>query len=92
VQHALGRPGTVMSSDVFRIGMARTDLKVTVTGVLVRGIQATRRRRGNGDLVLLDQEVQPVMSGLFDNGFEVSGLHNHLNATRSRHTRRQIRA
>src|SRR5207237_89017 len=32
-----------------------------------------------GDLVLLDEEVNPVMSGLFDNGFEISGLHNHLN-------------
>src|SRR5260370_34700087 len=32
-----------------------------------------------GDLVLLDEEVPAVMSGLFDNGFEVSGLHNHLN-------------
>src|SRR5438552_4808249 len=32
-----------------------------------------------GELVLLDEEVNPVMSGLFDNGFEISGLHNHLN-------------
>jgi hypothetical protein len=32
-----------------------------------------------GDLVLLDQEVTPVMSALFGSGFEVSALHNHLN-------------
>jgi hypothetical protein len=32
-----------------------------------------------GDLVLLDEEVNAVMQGLFDQGFEVSALHNHLN-------------
>jgi hypothetical protein len=32
-----------------------------------------------GDLVLLDQEVPAVMSGLFAGGFEVTALHNHLN-------------
>ena len=32
-----------------------------------------------GDLVLLDEEVNAVMQSLFDHGFEVSGLHNHLN-------------
>jgi hypothetical protein len=32
-----------------------------------------------GDLVLLDEEVNGVMSGLFDQGFEVTALHNHLN-------------
>jgi Domain of Unknown Function (DUF1259) len=32
-----------------------------------------------GDLVLLDQEVPAVMSGLFAGGLEVTGVHNHLN-------------
>jgi len=32
-----------------------------------------------GDLVLLDEEVNAVMQSLFDQGFEVSALHNHLN-------------
>jgi hypothetical protein len=32
-----------------------------------------------GDLVLLDEEVPGVMSGLFGNGFQVTALHNHLN-------------
>src|SRR5438876_12370121 len=32
-----------------------------------------------GDLVLLDQEVPAVMSGLFGGGLEVTALHNHLN-------------
>src|SRR6185436_8201403 len=32
-----------------------------------------------GDLVLLDQEIPAVMSGLFAGGLEVSAVHNHLN-------------
>jgi hypothetical protein len=89
VQDALGRPGTMMPGDVFRIGMPRTDLKVTVNNVPVQagfalGSYAAFKQLDTeamvmGDLVLLDDEVNPVMSGLFDNGFEVSGLHNHLN-------------
>lgn len=31
-----------------------------------------------GDLVLLESEVGPVMSSLFENGIEVTALHNHL--------------
>src|SRR5205807_8311804 len=89
IQDALGRPGTMMAGDVFRSGMRRTGLKVTVNGVPVqagfaRGSYAAFKQLADGamvmgDLVLLDEEVNPVMSGLFDNGFEASGLHNHLN-------------
>src|SRR5437762_14302090 len=32
-----------------------------------------------GDLVLLDQEIPAVMSGLFAGGLEVTAVHNHLN-------------
>ncbi len=31
-----------------------------------------------GDLVLLESEVNPVMSALLDNGLEVTALHNHF--------------
>jgi hypothetical protein len=31
-----------------------------------------------GDLVLLQEEVNPVMSALLDHGFEVTALHNHF--------------
>jgi hypothetical protein len=31
-----------------------------------------------GDLVLLQSEVNPVMSALLDNGFDVTALHNHF--------------
>jgi len=89
VEQALGKSGQVQAGDVFRVGMPRTDLAVTVKGVPVKagfalGSYAAFKQVGDhamvmGDLVLLDEEVNPVMSGLFDNGFEASGLHNHLN-------------
>src|SRR5947207_6601661 len=31
-----------------------------------------------GDLVLVEDEVNPVMSALLDNGIEVTALHNHF--------------
>ena len=88
VQDAVGRTGTMMPGDVFRIGIPRTDLKVTVNGVPVQagfalGSYAAFKEYDDGtmvmgDLVLLDEEVNGVMQGLFDQGFEVSALHNHL--------------
>jgi hypothetical protein len=89
VQDAVGRPGTMMNGGVFRIGIPRTDLKVTVNQVPVQagfalGSYAAFKQYNDGamvmgDLVLLDEEVNLVMQGLFDQGFEVSALHNHVN-------------
>jgi hypothetical protein len=89
VELALGKPGQLQAGDVFRIGMPRTDLSVTVKGVPVKpgfalGSYAAFKRVGDqamvmGDLVLLDQEIPAVMSGLFSGGLEVTAVHNHLN-------------
>jgi len=89
VEQALGKPGQVQAGDVFRVGMPRTDLSVTVKGVPVKagfalGSYAAFKQVGDramvmGDLVLLDQEVPAVMSGLFSGGLEVTAVHNHLN-------------
>ena len=89
VEQALGKPGELQAGDVFRIGMPRTDLSVTVKGVPVKagfalGSYAAFKQMGDqvmvmGDLVLLDQEVPAVMSGLFSGGLEVTAVHNHLN-------------
>jgi hypothetical protein len=69
--------------------MPRTDLAVTVKGVAVRAgfalgsyaafKQVSDRAMVMGDLVLLDQEVPAVMSGLLNAGLEVTAVHNHLN-------------
>ena len=89
VEQAVGKAGQMQSGDVFRIGMPRTDLNVTVKGVPVKpgfalGSYAAFKQIGDhamvmGDLVLLDQEVPAVMSGLLAGGLEVTAVHNHLN-------------
>src|SRR5213594_17054 len=89
VEQALGKSGQVQAGDVFRVGMPRTDLAVTVKGVPVKagfalGSYAAFKQVGDramvmGDLVLLDQEVPAVMSGLLNGGLEVTAVHNHLN-------------
>src|SRR5438309_8136055 len=89
VEQALGKSGQLQAGDVFRIGMPRTDLSVTVKGVPVKagfalGSYAAFKQIGDhamvmGDLVLLDQEVPAVMSGLLSGGLEVTAVHNHLN-------------
>src|SRR5213594_2686932 len=89
VEQTLGKAGQLQAGDVFRVGMPRTDLSVTVKGVAVKagfalGSYAAFKQVGDqamvmGDLVLLDQEVPAVMSGLFSGGLEVTAVHNHLN-------------
>ena len=89
VEAALGKPGQTQPGGVFRIGMPRTDLTVTVKSVPVKagfalGSYAAFKPVGDqamvmGDLVLLDQEVPAVMAGLFRGGLEVTAVHNHLN-------------
>src|SRR5712691_7331245 len=89
VEQTLGKSGQMQPGDVYRIGMPRTDLSVTVKGVSVKagfalGSYAAFKQVGDqamvmGDLVLLDQEVPAVMSGLLSGGLEVTAVHNHLN-------------
>ena len=89
VEAALGKSGQAQPGGVFRIGMPRTDLAVTVKGVPVKagfalGSYAAFKPVGDqvmvmGDLVLLDQEVPAVMAGLFKGGLEVTAVHNHMN-------------
>jgi Domain of Unknown Function (DUF1259) len=89
VEQALGKSGQLQDGGVFRVGMPRSDLSVTVKGVAVKpsfalGSYAAFKEVGDhtmvmGDLVLLDQEVPAVMSGLFSGGLEVTAVHNHLN-------------
>src|SRR5256712_11009884 len=89
VEQALGKSGQMQTGDVFRIGMPRTDLNVTVKGVPVKagfalGSYAAFKQVGDhamvmGDLVLLDQEVPAVMSGLFARGLQVTAVPNHPN-------------
>jgi hypothetical protein len=81
-------PGTLMPGGVFRVGMPRTDLKVTLGGVALQpgfalGSYAAFVRHGSqamamGDLVLLEDEVGGVAAKLLQSGIQVTAIHNHL--------------
>jgi len=73
---------------VFKVSVPRTDLAVTAAGVRMMpplGLTswAAFKRAGDqdvvmGDLVLLEDQVNPVMSVALDQGLEVTALHNHF--------------
>src|SRR5258708_23386915 len=88
VAQALGRSGTEMPGGVYRVGLGRSDLKVTLDGVQIKpplalGSSLAFQKRGGdgmvmGDLVLTHDEVNPVMKKLVEGGIEITALHNHL--------------
>lgn len=88
VGEALGKTGSAMPGGVYRVGLPRTDLKVTLDGVELKpgfalGSWLAFEARGDsgmvmGDLVLTMDEVSPVMKKLIEGGIEVTALHNHL--------------
>ena len=87
VDEALGRKAAV-TGDVHRYGFPRTDLKVTLDGVTIKpalafgGWVAFKPMHGGamvmGDLVLLETEINPVMTKLIANGLEITAIHNHV--------------
>src|ERR1700757_315651 len=88
VEDAMGRPGQAQPGDVIRFGMPRKDLHVVLNGVEIKaglalGSWAAFKRHGSeamvmGDLVLTEDEVEPVMLKLQERGIQESALHNHL--------------
>ena len=85
---ALGKAGSEMPGGVYRVGFPRTDLKVVLDGVAVKptlalGSWIAFMQHGGdvmvmGDLVLTDDEVNPVMKRLLEGGLTITALHNHL--------------
>ncbi|MBV9065094.1 MAG: DUF1259 domain-containing protein, partial [Methylobacteriaceae bacterium] len=88
VGKALGKSGTEMPGGVYRVGLPRSDLKVSLDGVAIKpgfalGGWLAFQRMGNqamvmGDVVLTQDEVNPVMKKLEESGIEITALHNHL--------------
>ncbi len=88
VATALGKSGAEMPGGVYRVGMPRTDLQVTLDGVQIKptlalGSWLAFQRMGSdgmvmGDLVLTESEINPVMKKLAEAGIEITALHNHL--------------
>ena len=88
VLSSLGKMGD-FKDNVLKINIPRSDLHVVVDGVATPtpfgfgGWLAMTKGTGGmevmmGDLVLTEDEVNPVMSALLTNGLDVTALHNHF--------------
>jgi hypothetical protein len=77
------------ADNVLKVNIPRSDLRVTInqrpapTPFGFGGWVALTKGNGGtevmmGDLVLTENEVNPVMSAILDNGLDVTALHNHF--------------
>lgn len=88
VLSTLGKTGD-FKDGVLKVNIPRGDLHVTIRERAVPApfgfggwVAFTKGDSGHdvmmGDLVLTEDEVNPVMSAILDNGLEVTALHNHF--------------
>src|SRR5258705_8620247 len=88
VDEAIGKKGTSQPGGVYKFGLPRSDLKVTVEAVAIKpalalGSWVAFQPSGDGamlmgGLVLTEDEINPVMQRLIDGGIEISAIPNHL--------------
>src|SRR5436853_1242839 len=89
IEQLTGAKGEINTQEgVFKVSVPRTDLAVTAAGVKMTppmGLtswaafhQAGTQTMVMGDIVLLEDQVNPVMSAALTNGLEVTALHNHF--------------
>jgi uncharacterized protein DUF1259 len=89
IEELTGAKGALNEREgVFKVSVPRSDLSVTAGGVKLTppmGLTswAAFKKSGNhtvvmGDIVLQEDQVNPVMSTALDNGLEVTALHNHF--------------
>jgi hypothetical protein len=88
VAAALGKSGSLMPGDVYRVGLSRSDLQVTLDGVAIKPALALGswlafapsgdKTMVMGDLVLTEGEIGPVMKKLGEENIDITALHNHL--------------
>jgi len=87
IDQALGRSGQ-KTGDVYRVSFPRTDLHVSVNGLAIKPglalgswaafLGTDDNAMVMGDLVLLEDEVNPVMTKLQAYHFDITAVHNHL--------------
>lgn len=88
VGKALGKEGALQPGGVYRVALPRTDLHVTLDGVTLKpgfalGGWLAFEPSGDqalvmGDLVMTQDEINPVMKKLEESGIQITALHNHL--------------
>lgn len=90
IERLTGLKGTMNTNEgVFKVTAPRNDLKIAVDGWTMPPFMGLTTWAGfsegtkaeamvMGDLVLFQDEVNPVMSALLDNGVSVTALHNHF--------------
>jgi hypothetical protein len=89
VGQAIGKEGEVMDGGVYRVEFPRSDLDVTSAGMRIEpslslGSYAAFVPMQNGeamvmgDLVLTEDELNPVISSLQENGLRQTAVHKHL--------------
>jgi hypothetical protein len=87
IAKAMGKDGE-LTGEMYRVSFPRSDLAVKVNNVAIKPALALMSwagfiKSGNtaityGDLVVLEDELNPVISKLEEGGVELSALHNHL--------------
>jgi hypothetical protein len=87
IAKAMGREGE-LTGEMYKVSFPRSDLSVKVNDVAIKPalsliawagfIKSGSTAITYGDLVLLEDEINPVISKLEEGGVEVSALHNHL--------------
>jgi hypothetical protein len=89
VEQAMGRAGTAQPGGVYRFSFPRSDLQVSVHGIPIKPALALGSHieflpvadagaMVMGDLVLTEDEVNPVLLKLQQGGIDQTALHNHL--------------
>ncbi len=89
IEELTGAKGSFNEKEgVFKVSVPRSDLSITAAGVRLTppmGLTswAAFKKVGRqtvvmGDMVLLEDQVNPVMSAALDNGLDVTALHNHF--------------
>jgi Domain of Unknown Function (DUF1259) len=87
IAKAIGKEGE-LTGEMYKVSFPRSDLTVNVKNVAIKPalslvgwagfIKAGSTAVTYGDLVVLEDELNPVISKLEERGLEVSALHNHL--------------